>query len=309
MNIPYDTQMITANGVHLHTVLAGDPYGTPIVFLHGFPDFWYGWHNQIPFFAQRGYRVIAPDQRGYNLSDKPKNIEDYRISILATDVKALIEALGYERVHLVGHDWGAAVAWWVATMYPERLITLNILNVPYPTVMMKQLQAGDLSQLLKSWYMFFFQIPGLPEALVSVDGYARMGDILKRTSNPGSFSDEDIALYRQAWAQPGAMTASINWYRAMFRSASETRQVAKQNALESGRKIQTPTLILWGEKDAFLGTSLARESLKVVENGELVFFPKSTHWIQHDEPDDVNQYLLEWITRDHSAAPDITASA
>jgi pimeloyl-ACP methyl ester carboxylesterase len=309
MNIPYDTQMITANGVHLHTVLAGDPYGTPIVFLHGFPDFWYGWHNQIPFFAQRGYRVIAPDQRGYNLSDKPKNIEDYRISILATDVKALIEALGYERVHLVGHDWGAAVAWWVATMYPERLITLNILNVPYPTVMMKQLQSGDLSQLLKSWYMFFFQIPGLPEALVSVDGYARMGDILKRTSNPGSFSDEDIALYRQAWAQPGAMTASINWYRAMFRSASEARQVAKQNALDSGRKIQTPTLILWGEKDAFLGTSLARESLKVVENGELVFFPKSTHWIQHDEPDDVNQYLLEWITRDHSAAPDITASA
>jgi pimeloyl-ACP methyl ester carboxylesterase len=301
MNIPYDTQMITANGVHLHTVLAGDPYGTPIVFLHGFPDFWYGWHNQIPFFAQRGYRVIAPDQRGYNLSDKPKNIEDYRISILATDVKALIEALGYERVHLVGHDWGAAVAWWVATMYPERLITLNILNVPYPTVMMKQLQSGDLSQLLKSWYMFFFQIPGLPEALVSVDGYARMGDILKRTSNPGSFSDEDIALYRQAWAQPGAMTASINWYRAMFRSASEARQVAKQNALDSGRKIQTPTLILWGEKDAFLGTSLARESLKVVENGELVFFPKSTHWIQHDEPDDVNQYLLEWITRDHSA--------
>ncbi len=300
MNIPYDTQMITANGVRLHTVLAGDPYGTPIVFLHGFPDFWYGWHNQIPFFAQRGYRVIAPDQRGYNLSDKPKNIEDYRISILATDVKALIEALGYERVHLVGHDWGAAVAWWVATMYPERLITLNILNVPYPTVMMKQLQSGDLSQLLKSWYMFFFQIPGLPEALVSVDGYARMGDILKRTSNPGSFSDEDIALYRQAWAQPGAMTASINWYRAMFRSASEARQVAKQNALDSGRKIQTPTLILWGEKDAFLGTSLARESLKVVENGELVFFPKSTHWIQHDEPDDVNQYLLEWITRDHS---------
>jgi pimeloyl-ACP methyl ester carboxylesterase len=97
------------------------------------------------------------------------------------------------------------------------------------------------------------------------------------------------------------MTASINWYRAMFRSASEARQVAKQNALDSGRKIQTPTLILWGEKDAFLGTSLARESLKVVENGELVFFPKSTHWIQHDEPDDVNQYLLEWITRDHSA--------
>ena len=301
MNIPYDTQMIAVNGVRLHTVLAGDPYGTPIVFLHGFPDFWYGWHNQIPFFAQRGYRVIAPDQRGYNLSDKPKNIEDYRISILATDVKALIEALGYERVHLVGHDWGAAVAWWVATMYPERLITLNILNVPYPTVMMKQLQSGDLSQLLKSWYMFFFQIPRLPEALVSVDGYARMGDILKRTSNPGSFNDEDIALYRQAWAQPGAMTASINWYRAMFRSASEARQVAKQNALDSGRKIQTPTLILWGEKDAFLGTSLARESLKVVENGELVFFPKSTHWIQHDEPDDVNQYLLEWITRDHSA--------
>ncbi len=299
--IPYDTQMIATNGVRLHTVLAGDPHGEPIVFLHGFPDFWYGWHNQIPFFAERGYRVIVPDQRGYNLSDKPSDVLAYRISILATDIKGLIDALGYDKVHLVGHDWGAAVAWWVATMFPERLKTLNILNVPYPTVMMKQFQSGDLSQLLKSWYMFFFQIPALPEALVSAAGYERMGDILRRTSNPGSFSDEDIARYKEAWAQPGAMTATINWYRAMFRSANEARQTAKQNALASGKKIPTPTLILWGEKDQFLGTAVARESLKVLEQGELVFFPKSTHWIQHDEPDDVNKYLLEWITRDHSS--------
>lgn len=292
-----EEQYITTNGVKLHTMLDGDPNGEPIIFLHGFPDFWYGWHHQIPFFVEQGYRVIVPDQRGYNLSDKPSDVSDYRISILANDIKGLIEALGYERVHLVGHDWGAAVAWWVATMYPHLLKTLNILNVPHPTVMRKQLLGGNLTQLSKSWYMFFFQIPFVPEALTALGGYQRFSDILKQTSNPGSFTDADLARYREAWSHPGAMTAMINWYRALFRSTSD----ARSEAPSARGKIQVPTLILWGEKDKFLGTDLARESLRVVENGELVFFPKSTHWIQHDEPNDVNTYLLEFMQRDHTS--------
>lgn len=295
-----EERYITVNGVKLHTMLDGDPAGEPIIFLHGFPDFWYGWHRQIPFFVEQGYRVIVPDQRGYNLSDKPANALDYRISTLATDIRDLIETLGYEQVHLVGHDWGAAVAWWVATMYPEKLKTLNILNVPYPTIMAKQLQSGNLSQLAKSWYMFFFQIPWLPETLMQLDGYQRFSQMLAQTSNPGSFSEADLAKYREAWSQPGAMTAMINWYRAMLRSSGDVAQPTRQNAVAGRHKIPVPTLILWGEKDAFLGTTVARESLKVVENGELVFFPKSTHWIQHDEADDVNQHLLEFIQRDHT---------
>jgi pimeloyl-ACP methyl ester carboxylesterase len=292
-----ESHYISANNVKLHTILDGPKDGEPIVFLHGFPDFWYGWHHQIPFFAAQGYRVIVPDQRGYNLSDKPGSVDNYHISILAKDIIALIDALSYETVHLVGHDWGGAVAWWVARMFPQRLKTLNILNAPYPTVMAKKLRGGSLRQLARSWYMFFFQIPWLPEALTGIGRYEAFADTIRRTANPGSFTDDDLKLYREAWSQPGAMTGMINWYRALLRSPGET-QTAKPSSAASPRfKIPTRTQILWGEQDLFIEKDLAVASLAVCEDGEVVYFPRSTHWIQHDEPDDVNRYILEFIAR------------
>lgn len=297
-----ETTFITVNGLRMHVVMDGPKDGEPIVFLHGFPDFWYGWHHQIPFFAAKGYRVIVPDQRGYNLSEKPKRVEEYRISVLATDVNALIEALGYETVHLVGHDWGGAVAWWVATMFPQRLKTLNILNVPYPTIMAKKLRGGSLPQLARSWYMFFFQIPWLPETLSGIGRFEGFADTIRRSANPGSFTDDDLKLYREAWAQPGAMTGMINWYRALLSNPGEAQAARPRNAVKGRFKIPTPTQILWGEKDLFLEKDLAVASLAVCEDGEVVYFPKSSHWIQHDEPDDVNRYILEFITRQASTA-------
>lgn len=297
-----ETTFITVNGLQMHVVMDGPKDGEPIVFLHGFPDFWYGWHHQIPFFAAKGYRVIVPDQRGYNLSEKPKRVEEYRISVLAADINALIETLGYETVHLVGHDWGGAVAWWVATMFPQRLKTLNILNVPYPTIMAKKLRGGSLTQLARSWYMFFFQIPWLPEALTGIGRYEGFADMIRRSANPGSFTDDDLKLYREAWAQPGAMTGMINWYRALLRNPGEAQAARPSNAVKGRFKIPTPTQILWGEKDMFLEKDLAVASLAVCEDGEVVYFPKSSHWIQHDEPDDVNRYILEFITRQASTA-------
>lgn len=290
-----ESAFITTNGVTLHTVTDGPADGEPIIFLHGFPDFWYGWHHQIPYFAEKGFRVIVPDQRGYNLSDKPKDIMDYKISTLARDIVGLMDALGYEKVHLVGHDWGAAVAWWVATMFPERLMSLNILNVPYPSIMLTHFRKGNLSQLTKSWYIFFFQLPVLPETLIEAMGYDQFGAGIQRTANPGSFSADDLVLYRAAWSQPGAMRAMINWYRALARTM--LGNTTRTDTARPTPTISVPTQILWGEQDKFLGRELAEASIEIVTHGELVIFPKSSHWIQHDEPADVNKYIHDWIVR------------
>jgi epoxide hydrolase 4 len=290
---------IQTNGITLHTIIDGDDNGEPIIFLHGFPEFWYSWRKQIPFFVQKGYRVIVPDQRGYNLSDKPTDIGEYRISVLATDIVGLMDALGYDKVHLVGHDWGGGAAWWGSTMFPNRLKSLSILNVPYPSIMLKHFTSGNILQLAKSWYMFFIQIPTLPEALTSIGNYQGMVNLLKNTALAGSFSDEDLEKYREAWSRPNAMRSMMNWYRAMFQGAIKGggSRPKGENAAKSKQKLSVPTLLLWGEKDVVLDKSLAEPSINLCEDGELVYFPKSTHWIQHDEPDDVNRYIYEFVER------------
>lgn len=284
---------IKTNGVTLHTALAGPDDGTPVILLHGFPEFWYGWRHQIPYLAERGFRVIAPDQRGYNLSDKPAGVDAYRIGELARDVVGLIDALGYEAVHLVGHDWGAAVAWWTAALFPERLKKLVILNVPYPTLMTRAYREGNFAQLLKSWYIFYFQIPRLPEALASLGGHYGMAQMLRRSGQPGTFAETDFAEYRKAWAQPGAMTAMLNWYRVMARWAA--RRQRSEAVSRPPARIIPPTLMLWGERDIALDKSLAQPSIDLCENGRLVFFPNATHWVQHDEADAVNRHIVEFL--------------
>lgn len=286
------SQYIIANNIKLHVVTAGDEKGEPVILLHGFPEFWYGWRNQIPFLVEQGYRVIVPDQRGYHLSDKPKEISAYRISTLAADINALIDHFGYEKVNLVGHDWGAAVAWMVATIYPERLKKLVILNVPYPSIMAQAFYSGNLAQLMKSWYMFFFQIPWLPEALLSVGGYDGFANSIRFSGKPETFTDDDMEKYKEAWLKPGAMTAMLNWYRAMLQGRGSGGMSTGERQLP---RITVPTLILWGEKDIALEKSLAEESIKLCENGKIVFFPEATHWLQHDEADAVNQHIHEFL--------------
>jgi epoxide hydrolase 4 len=177
------------------------------------PEFWYGWRKQIPALAEAGCRVIVPDQRGYNLGDKPKGVKNYRISTLVDDIVGLIDALEYEKVNLVGHDWGAVVAWILANKYPERLYRLSIMNVPYPAVMRRFLMR-DLEQIRRSWYVFFFQLPWLPEAGMRQDNWRGAEYALRGSGKIHTFTNEDIEKYKEAWSQPGAMTAMINWYRA-----------------------------------------------------------------------------------------------
>ena len=270
------------NGLRFHYVTDGPEDAPPVILLHGFPEFWAGWRHQIPALAAAGYRVIAPDQRGYNLSAKPLAIADYDLDHLAADVLALAVHLDIETFHLVVHDWGAAVAWWLAGHHPERLRTLSILNVPHPAVMSRHLR-NDLRQVFKSWYIFFIQLPWLPEFLLGLGDSAGLANLLRRSGKPDTFTPGDMAHYRTAWRQPGARRGMLNWYRALMRRATLP--------FPSSR-IQTPTQVIWGEQDVALRLEMAEESLAYCEEAQLHRFPEATHWVQHDEAEQVNQLLL-----------------
>lgn len=276
---------VSTNGVRLHLVDAGPLDGPPLVLLHGFPEFWYGWRQQIPFLAEAGYRVLAPDQRGYNLSDKPRGLDSYRLDRLAADVVGLLDALGLERAGLVGHDWGAFVAWWAAATRPDRFRRLAVLNVPHPAVMRRFLRR-DRRQRRRSWYIFFFQLPWLPEYWYRRKSFAIGVRTLKGTSRRGTFSEEDLVAYREAWSRPGALRATIDWYRASWRRP--------QRGLSTAR-ITIPTMILWGERDIFLDRRMVEPSLEMCDDGRLVEFPEATHWLQHEEAEAVNRELADFF--------------
>ncbi|MBN1665459.1 MAG: alpha/beta hydrolase [Anaerolineales bacterium] len=290
MSIPLEHHRIITNGIRLHVVIAGPPGGKVVILLHGFPEFWRGWLKQIEPLVQAGYRLVVPDQRGYNLSDKPQGVSAYHIDTLAQDVIGLMDVVGQEKAVVIGHDWGAAVAWHLATHYPERVEKLAILNVPHPAIMVQTLRTS-LTQLLKSWYMFFFQLPWLPEWLLGRNNAQGAAELLRRSGKPGTFTYEDLAEYRQACTQPGALTAMINWYRSSIRSGFG-------NSLRASRelpRIKVPTLMLWGKQDVALSHEMAQPSIDLCDDGKLVFFEDATHWLQHDKADEVNEQLLRFL--------------
>jgi pimeloyl-ACP methyl ester carboxylesterase len=272
------------NGIHLHVVQAGPKSGVPVLLLHGFPEFWYGWRNQIPVLAEAGFRVIVSDQRGYNLSDKPKGIKSYRVDELVKDILGLIDKLEYEKINLVGHDWGAIVSWMLAYQHPERLQRLVILNVPHPLVM-RRFVIRDLEQMRRSMYAFFFQLPWLPEMGLRADDWRGAVQILRGSGKIHTFTNEDILKYKEAWSRPGAMTTMINWYRA----------VRYQMKLPHEMLIRVPTLMMWGMKDVALTHRMARPSIDHCEDGKLIFFPDATHWVQHEEAEEVNHHLIDFL--------------
>jgi epoxide hydrolase 4 len=282
-----DHQYIKTNSVQLHVVQAGAAEGPLVILLHGFPEFWYGWRQQIPALAEAGYRVWAPDQRGYNWSDKPAGVSAYSLDLLAEDVVGLIDTAGRETAVVIGHDWGANVAWWLAARYPERLSRMVAINVPHYAVMARHLRQSR-AQLRKSWYIFFFQLPWLPEALIRRNNYQAAVRALQESSRPGTFSTEDIDQYRQAWSQPGAMTGMINWYRAI---------IQKRPTSSPSPRIQVPTLLIWGAQDMFLDQAMAQPSVDLCENGRLALIPEASHWVHHEEPVQVNELITTFLKR------------
>jgi pimeloyl-ACP methyl ester carboxylesterase len=276
---------IWTNGIRLHAVEAGPEDGPLLVLLHGFPEFWYGWRHQIPSLAAAGFRVLVPDQRGYGLSDKPRGIPAYRLDWLALDVVGLIDDAGRDKAFVVGHDWGGTVAWWLGMRHPDRLERLALLNTPHPAVMRRNILKNP-AQRRRSWYIFYYQLPWLPERTFTKDGFSFAARALQKTSRPGTFTGEDLDRYREAWAQPGAVRSMLNWYRAALRAPSRDLP---------SRRVPVPTLLLWGAKDRFLGRELAQASIDRCDDGRLVFFEEATHWLQHEEPERVNAMLADFF--------------
>ena len=268
---------IPVNKINLHVALAGPRDGNPVILLHGFPDASFGWDAQIRSLAQAGFFVIAPDQRGYNLSDKPKGIENYRVDLLVADILALADELGLPQFNLAGHDWGALVSWNLVESNPQRVKRLAILNVPHPKVMNEFLRI-NWQQRLKSWYAFFFQLPFLPEIVL---GAFNWGMLARQMRN--SFSETALNRYRAAWSQAGAMTAMINWYRCLFQHPPQNKPAIR---------IRVPTLMIWGKLDSHLMWQMAPGSIALCENGRLEYLEDATHWVHQDKPDQVNRLLI-----------------
>ena len=276
-------RFVEANGLRFHLVEAGQ--GPLVLLLHGFPEFWYGWRHQLPVLA-RHFRVVAPDLRGYNLTEKPPTGYDWET--LASDVPALIRALGAERAHVVGHDWGGVVAWGAAIFHPDVVDRLVILNAPHPAAYRRELRHNP-AQWLQSWYIGLFQVPGLAERLLTRDhgrGVARM--LQRSSSTPTTFSRADLATYRRAVMRPGAVTAMLAYYRALVSAGTLTSAAAE-------RQITAETLLIWGMQDVALSPALATGLEHWVPRLRVEPIPEAGHWVQHEQPDAVNSLLTTML--------------
>lgn len=271
-------------GIYLHAVEDGPEEGEIVLFLHGFPEYWYSWKKQIAYFSEKGYKIIAPDLRGYNLSDKPEGIQEYTLDKLVLDIKALIEKLNHRKIYLVGHDWGGIIAWELSEKFPELFYKIVILNIPHPEVTTRSLKR-NLIQMIKTSYIFFAQIPWLPEKILQLSNYKILSEGMKISANKNTFSSEDLHQYRQSWKMPGSLSAMLNWYRA-----------AKYNRKYSGEKIQVPILLLWGEKQKFFLKRLSAESIEKCLYGKLQFIKDGTHWMHHEKSEEVNKLIYNFIS-------------
>lgn len=270
-------------GVRLHYVEAGR--GPLVVLLHGFPQFWYCWRYQIPALAGAGFRAIAPDMRGYNLSDKPRGVRAYRDELLTADLANLIRSCGDERAAVVGHDWGAVVALWFAMRHPEMLDRLAIINGPHPARYLELLL--NWRQLLRSWYVFFFGLPMVPEALLSRLDVPALGRVLQWDAVE-SIDADDLRAYKQALDRPGALTSALNYYRAALRRDP-------RRSIKEGRPVEAPVLIMWGERDRSMIADQADVDAKWAPHLRVERLPLAGHWLPEERPQEVNDLLLDFL--------------
>jgi pimeloyl-ACP methyl ester carboxylesterase len=280
---------IITNGIRMHYVIQGT--GPLLVLLHGFPEFWYSWRHQILFLAEQGYTVVAPDLRGYNDTDKPRT--GYKVATLLRDIVGLIKGLGEEKAIIVGHDWGGVLAWQFAQDYPQMTERLIVMNAPHPAAFARELRT--IKQLRKSWYVFAFQIPWLPEFLLGRRHAELIGRMLYGSAvHKTAFPPDVLAQYRDAMSKPGALNASLNYYRAVFRRPA--------SALNGTRTIiHTPTLLIWGDQDVALDSNLTRGLEQWVPNLQIRHLPDSGHWVQQEKPAEVNMFLQEFLVSEKDA--------
>jgi pimeloyl-ACP methyl ester carboxylesterase len=271
-------------GVRLHAVQCGQ--GTPVVLLHGFPDFWHVWRRQLPALAAAGFRAVAPDLRGYNLSDRPGRVEDYRLDLLADDVAALIRGLGVARAHVVGHDWGGVIGWHLAVRHPDVIDRLVICNAPHPARFRELLRTPQ--QASRSWYAGFFQLPWLPERLLA----ARDRAALRRIWRHGPLARdavgrEDVAASVAAFRDPRAIWAAVSYYRALARH--------RATVPPDRRVVAHRTLLIWGARDVALLRANAERLERWVPDLRVLDLPEAGHWAMLDAPAMVNAALVEFL--------------
>ncbi len=287
--IPWNDDFVThryveLDEVRLHIVEAGE--GPLVVLLHGFPEFWYSWRLQIPVLVRMGFRVVAPDMRGYNLSDKPAGVHSYRLEALTGDIAQLIDRLGERRAAIVGHDWGGIVAWWFAMWHPERLLRLSVLNSPHPGHQLAMMRSR--SQIRKSFYMLFFQLPWIPERTLFRDDGAALRSVLRRDpEREGAFSEADIDRYIQALSGDAAH-AALNYYRALLRRSpfALRRRV---------RRVEQPSQVIWGACDRHLELRYGRPEAAWTRDLRFDVIDDASHWVHIDRPARVNGLLKEFL--------------
>ncbi|MDT4969161.1 MAG: hypothetical protein QOJ64_3898 [Acidobacteriota bacterium] len=278
-------------GVRLHYAERGSG-GRLVVLLHGFPECWYSWRHQLMALGEQ-YTVVAPDMRGYNLSDKPPRVEDYKLDAVVDDVLGLIRHFGAKHAAVVGHDWGAAIAWSVAENYPEYVWKLVAMQVPPLSVWRANM---TLKQAIMSWYMLLFQLPRLPEWMLSARDYALVERTFKKSvARPGAFTDSDIQVYKEALKQPGALTSAINYYRANGLSKFFTLP-GRNSHHNDERRIRVPTLFIYGEKDqAVMPETVRNVGAYVDAPYSEVRIATSAHWVQNEAVSEVNAALQSFL--------------
>ena len=260
-----------------------------VLLLHGFPEFWYSWRHQLRALGNH-FHVVAPDMRGYNLSDKPRSVGDYKISVLVEDILRLIEYFGAKRAAIVGHDWGGSVAWAVAQRHPDRICRLVVLQTPPRAAWRANM---TFKQLCRIWYMFFFQLPRVPEWLIRRKQFRVFDRLFTRTVyRKGAFTPADIEQYKEAFRQPGALTSAINYYRANVR-----RIAFRPERRLSDPGVSVPTLFIYGEKDfVILPTTVRGIESYVQSDYRELRISDSGHWVQNEAPGTVNEALLEFLS-------------
>ena len=291
---------VEVNDVRLHCVAAGE--GTLILFLHGFPEFWYEWKNQLFEFG-KDYLAVAPDMRGYNLSDKPAGVENYRIDLLVEDIRQLADHFRHnQKFILVAHDWGGAVAWAFAIAHPNYLQKLVIINAPHPAIF-GRLLTSDPAQQQASQYMLLFR-SAQAEPVLSANNYAVLTEaVLGEGLRTGAFTGDDKAAYIEAWSQPGALTGGLNYYRASRVGPPAPPQVAAEIGASTANfapdptqlVVNIPTLVIWGEKDVALTVANLDGLSEYVPQLTIKRVPDASHWVVHEKPALVNGYIREFI--------------
>lgn len=279
---------VRANGLRFHVLQEGAGERLALC-LHGFPELGHSWRHQLPLLARLGYRAWAPDLRGYGRTERPTRTRDYAIERLMDDAAGLIDAAGVRRATLIAHDWGGIIAWYLAMRRPELLERLVVLNIPHPAPLARELRG--LRQLRRSWYAALFQIPRLPERLLSEDGYRRIENAFLSTAfDPTRFGEDDLRIYREAAAQPGALTAMLAYYRAYVLGGGRRRQAKLGFPI-----IETPTLMIWGERDSALGKETTIGTSAWVRDLTIRYVPNAAHWVQQEAPEAVNAILEAWL--------------